>query len=751
VARVHDVEYRIDLKPKNGHRRSRTPIAIPSQKRALALTCALLALVTFAVYWPVEHNDFINYDDNLYITENAAVVGGLTWPDIKWAFTTGHTGYLHPLTWLTHQLDYQLYENWAGGHHLTSVAIHVANAVLLLLFLWRTTRRVWPSAFVAAVFALHPLRVESVAWIAERKDVLCGLFFFLTLHAYASYAKERSPRYYVLALLFFVAGLFSKPMIVTLPFVLFLIDIWPLGRLECGTSKASGTRSSTVLRLIGEKLPFLLLAIVWSVITVIVAKQAGAVARIENVGAGTRIANAVISYAIYIWKTFWPQNLALFYPYSRHLSWLTLLGSTALLVVISIICIKRRGSSPFLLVGWFWFLGMLVPVIGLLQAGAQAHADRFTYLPQIGLILALTWAVSDLSKSWPLRRALLAGTAAIALSLLGWRAWDQTAVWHDSESVWRNALAATTVNYTAHVQLCDALLGKGRIEEAIAQAEMALRIQPNGPEGQSNLAIALLKKGDMEKALFQMQRALETKPNRPKLHYNIATALAEKGRLDEAISHYEQEVQIQPQFAEAHNNLGTALLHKGQLDDALLHFEKALAANSRLAKPHYNAAIVLVQKGRPLEAVDHLQKALQLNPGDVEARIQLGVAWSQTGRMDLAISEWEKTLESEPDNLNAAYDLAWVCATFPDDAVRDGKKAVRLAEHALQLSGEKDPRMYRLLAAAYAENDQFDKAVDTAQRGLDLAAKQGNYAAANALESNIDLYRRNIPLRDTSE
>jgi tetratricopeptide (TPR) repeat protein len=751
VARVQDVEYKIDLKPRNDHRRSRARIAIPSQKRAVALTCALLALVTFAVYWHVDHNDFINYDDNLYITENARVAGGLTWTDVKWAFTTGHTGYPHPLTWLTHQLDCQLYGNWAGGHHLTSLAIHVANAVLLLLFLWRTTRRVWASAFVAAVFALHPLHVESVAWIAERKDVLCGLFFFLTLHAYASYAKESSPRYYVMALLFFVAGLFSKAMIVTLPFVLFLIDIWPLGRLECATSKGNGTRSSTVLRLIGEKLPFLLLAIVWSVITLIVAKQAGALARIENVGASTRIANAVVSYAIYIWKTFWPQNLNLFYPYSRHLPWLTVVGSVALLVVISLICIKRRSSSPFLLVGWFWFLGMLVPVIGVLQAGAQARADRFTYLPQIGLILALTWAVSDLSKSWPRRRTLLASTAAIALSLLVWRAWDQTAVWHDSESVWRNALAATTANYTAHVQLCDALLGKGRIEEAIAQAEMAVRIQPNGAEGHSNLAIALLKKGDTENALLHLQRALEIKPNRPKLHYNIATILAEKGQIDEAIVHYEQELEIQPQFAEAHNNVGTALLRKGRLDDALVHFEKALAVSPGSAKVHYNIAVVLVRKGQPLGAVDHLQKALQLDPSNADARVEIGVAWSQAGRMDLAISAWEKTLEAEPDNLNAAYDLAWVSATFPEDAIRNGSKAVRLAEHALQISGEKDPRMYRLLAAAYAENDQFDKAVDTAQRGLDLAAKQGDYAAANALESNIDLYRRNIPLRDTGE
>jgi tetratricopeptide (TPR) repeat protein len=726
-------------------------IAVPSQNRAVALTCGLLALVTFAVYWRVRDNNFINFDDNIYITENGAVLGGLAWPDVKWAFTTGYTGYPHPLTWLTHQLDYQFYGNWAGGHHLTSVAIHVANAVLLLLFLWRTTGFVWRSAFVAAVFALHPLHVESVAWIAERKDVLCGLFFFLTLHAYVSYVKERSPLYYVLSLLCFVAGLLSKPMIVTLPLVLFLIDIWPLSRLELGVGKHNSTRSSTVFALIGEKIPFLVLAIVWSVITLIVQKQGGGLAKIETVDAGTRIANAIVSYAIYIWKTFLPQNLALFYPYSRHPPWLTVAVALALLVLISVFCINRRRAFPFLIVGWFWFLGMLTPVIGVLQAGAQARADRYTYLPQTGLIFALTWAISDLAKSWPRQRALLTGTAAIVLSLLAWRTWDRIAIWRDSESVWKNAVAATTANYTAHVQLCDALLQKGRIDEAIREAETALQIHPNEAEGHSNLAIAFSRKGDMEKALAHLQRAVEIKPNRSKLHYNIATVLAEKGRLDEAISHYEQEIQIRPEFAEAHNNLGTALLRKGRLDDALDHFEKAIAANPRLAKAHYNAAIVLVAKGRPNEAIDLLQKALQLDPSDADARIQLGVAWSQAGRVDLAIGEWEKTLASEPDNLSAAYDLAWVCATFPDDAIRDGKKAVRLAEHVLELSEKKDPRNYRLLAAAYAENHQFDKAIDTAQRGLELATDQGNYAAANALNANIDLYRRNIPLRDPSE
>lgn len=745
------MQHKVDVKRRNTHTRTQAPAVMPSQNRTVAFTCALLAFVTFAVYWRVKDNEFINFDDNIYITENVPVLGGLTWPDVKWAFTTGHTGYPHPLTWLTHQFDYQVYKNWAGGHHLTSVAFHVANALLLFLFLWRTTRLLWRSAFVAAVFALHPLHVESVAWIAERKDLLCGFFFFLTLHAYVSYAKETSLYYYVLALLFFAAGLLSKPMIVTLPFVLLLIDIWPLGRMKFGASKPDRSATPTVMRLVAEKVPFLLLAIAWSVITLIVQKEGGGLARMETVDVGARIATATVSYAVYVWKTLWPHNLALFYPYSRHLPWLIVLGALALLVVISAMCIKRRNSSPFLLFGWLWFLGMLVPVIGILQIGGQARADRYTYLPQTGLTIALTWTAFNLSKSWRHRRALLTGTAVIVLALLAWRTWDRTSVWHDSESVWRDTLAATAPNYTAHVQLCDALLRQGRIDEAIAEAAMAVRLQPNGVEGHSNLAIALSKKGDMENALNQWQRALDIEPNRPKLHYNIATVLAEEGRLDEAISHYEQELQIQPEFAEAHSNLGSALFRKGRLDDALVHFEKALAANPRLAKGHYNAATVLVQKGRAREAVDHLQQVLELDPSNADARVELGVAWSQAGHMDLAINAWEKTLESQPDNVNAAYDLAWVHATFPDDAIRDGKKAVRLAEHALQLSGETDPRIYRLLAAAYAENDQFDKAIETAQRGSELAIKQGNYAAANTLESNIDLYRKNLPLRDTSE
>lgn len=741
---VRDVENKVRLARLRKNRSDR-------KAGALALICAALALVTFALYWRVQWNDFINYDDNVYIAENLHVLRGINGPDVKWAFTTGYTGYPHPVTWLSHQLDYQLYGPWAGGHHLTSVAVHTVNVLLLFLFLWRTTRGIWQSAFVAAIFAVHPLHVESVAWIAERKDVLCSLFFLLTLHAYASYAEKRSRGQYVLALVFFALGLLSKPMIVTLPLILLLLDYWPLGRMPLGATKHNWGVSGAVRGLIWEKIPFVLLAVVWSLITFFIQKESGDVAGIAKIGIITRVANAVVSYATYLWETFWPHNLAVFYPYLQQLPWPVVVGAAALLAFISVVAVAGRRSFPYFIVGWLWFLGMLMPVIGVIQAGAQARADRYTYLPQIGLIVAFSWAISDLSKSWLYRRSLFVAAAAIALTLLAARAWRQAAVWHDSESLWRHALAVTNNNDTAHTQLCDALVRKGRIDEAISQAEMALQIRPNSPEAHSNLAIALSQKGEIDLALLHFQRVLEIKPDRPKLHYNMATVLAEKGQLDAAILHYERELQIQPAFAEAHNNLGTALMGKGELDDALVHFQKALRVNPRLPKVHYNAAVVLLRKGERDEAIEHLQKELQINPASTEAHNKLGLAWSQEGRIDLAIGEWQKTLELQPNDLNAHFYLAWIFATFPDDTIRNGTKAISLAERALHLSGERDPRIYRLLAAAYAENGQFDEAIQTAQRGSHLAIEQENYALADRLESNIDLYRKSVPLRDTGE
>jgi tetratricopeptide (TPR) repeat protein len=359
---------------------------------------------------------------------------------------------------------------------------------------------------------------------------------------------------------------------------------------------------------------------------------------------------------------------------------------------------------------------MLVPVIGLIQAGAQARADRYTYLPQIGFCLALGWGIAELTKSWRYRRPVLAATAIVTLMVLMGRTWDQTKIWRDSESLWTHALAVTSNNDTAH----------------------------------NNLGIALSRKGDVDQALLHFEKALQIKPKRRKLHYNMAVALVQKGKIDDAIANYQRELEIQPEFAEAHNNLGILLAQKGRTDEAIAHLQKALEIEPRYPKLHYNLAHVLLQKGQIDDAIIHYQKELQLQPNEIEALNDLGIAFSQKGQVNDAIAQWQRTLEVQPDNLNAQCNLAWIFATHPDGSIRDGPKAITHATRALQLSNEQDPRIFRLLAAAYAENGRFDDAITAAERGLQLASARGDSALAATLEENIALYRNKVPLRDTS-
>ena len=422
-----------------------------------------------------------------------------------------------------------------------------------------------------------------------------------------------------------------------------------------------------------------------------------------------------------------------------------------LLLTLSTAAFIYRRKHPYFLTGWFWFVGMLVPVSGIVQVGAQAHADRYTYLPQIGLYILGTWFVAETASSWRHRRLLLGPAMASSILILMWPAWKQTGYWRDSRALWTHALAVNSQNETAYNSLCDLELRESRLGDAIFHARKAVEIQPDSADAHSRLGVALSASGQNEEASIHFQKVLETRVIRPRVHYNLATLLLNSGRLEEAIAEFQKELRIQPEFVEAHNNLGIALTRKGELDGALAHFQRAMELDPHVPKVHHNMAIILLRQSRPDQAVAHLKKELAANPASAEAHNDLGIAWSQQGRIDQAISEWQKTLELQPDNLNAYCNLLWIFATFPDDAIRSGAKAVALGERALHLFGEGDPRLYRLLAAAYAENGQFDKATTTAQRGSELAIQQGNYALANTLESNIDLYRRNVPLRDTGE
>ncbi len=598
--------------------------------------CLSLAVLTWVVFGQTLWHDFVNYDDPRYVYENTRITSGLSISGIAWGFTHIHSLNWHPLTTISHMLDCQLHGLKAGWHHFTNVFLHTLAAILLFLALRQLTGAVWRSAFVAAVFAIHPLRVESVAWIAERKDVLSGVFFMLTLLAYVYYVRVPRVARYLLVLLVFACGLMSKPMLVTLPFVLLLLDYWPLARINNQFWK----------RLL-EKIPLIALSALSSITTFLVQK--GAVGQTEELPILERINNAVVSYVLYIWQMLWPVDLAVFYPHPENrLPLWEIVSCLVLLICATAVAIALRKRRPYLITGWLWYLGMLVPVIGLVQVGWQGRADRYTYLPQIGLYIAATWGVADLTAFYRHQRAILSTAAILVIGALTWCAWVQTSYWRDSETLFRHAAAVTTNNDVADNNLGIVFLGQGKVDDAISL----------------------------------LQRAVDLRPDNSPAHENLAKALLQKGRVTEALVHYHKLLELQPDNMEVHNIVGT----------------------------------VLVQQGHVAEGVE----------------------------------EWHKVLAVEPDNGNAMSNLAWVLATSPDPSLRDGPKAVQLAEQALRISGGRIAILFRTLAAAYAESGHFSEAIQTAQRGIELANSQGNSSLVTELQGAIVLYQEQQPLRDPS-
>ncbi len=472
----------------------------PSGSRSALLgICIFLSAITWLVFGQTLTHDFINYDDEVYVYENEQVSNGLTLNGIVWAFTHSVSGNWHPLTIATHMIDCQLYGLDAGGHHCTNVVLHTLAVLLLFFVLREMTSAIWPSTFVAALFAIHPLRVESVAWVSERKDVLSAVFFMLTLAAYVRYTRRSSIASYLLMTFFFAFGLMSKPMLVTLPFVLLLLDYWPLARFATPTNLANDAESSNWLdrrpvaeKLIFEKIPLVVLAAVSCVIALLL--QGKALNPIAHIPLLLRVYNASVSCVTYIWQMLWPDKLALLYPYPlSQLSIWPCVFAIGLLLAVTLVVWEFRKERPYLITGWLWYLGMLVPVIGLIQVGAQARADRYTYLPQIGLYLAATWAIADLSRSWPHRRKVLSILATAVIGLLAWRASSQTSYWKNSETIWNRTLAVTSNNAIAHQQLGNAALGAADLETAIFHFEESLKIAPDQANVHTNLGVALAR------------------------------------------------------------------------------------------------------------------------------------------------------------------------------------------------------------------------------------------------------------------
>jgi tetratricopeptide (TPR) repeat protein len=618
------------------------------------LVCALLGAAALAVFSPALRCGFVNYDDPAYVTDNWHVRHGFDGAALRWAFTSMAASNWHPLTWLSHILDCQLYGLAPAGHHLTSLLLHAANAALLFLLLHRLTGAVGRAALVAALFALHPLRVESVAWVSERKDVLSAFFWMLSLGAYIRYAENLKSQisnlkfWYALSLMFFALGLMAKPMLVTLPCVLLLLDYWPLGRWGFGAKFS--------WRPVVEKIPFFLLAAASCLLTFLAQYRAEAVASLARFPLRVRLANVPVAYARYLTSTFWPSHLAAYYPYVAWSAW-DILGAVALLAGITAWALWRARKAPWLAVGWFWFLGMLAPVIGLVQAGGQSLADRYSYLPGIGLGIMLVWGLHDLAAERPRLRAALATAAGLAVMLLALLAWRQTGVYRDSGTLWeatlrscpnclpahnflanwlmdqgrwdealdhcRQALAILPNDIEARNNLSRVFLHQGKLDEAIAEALQSIQSQPRSAGNRQTLARAYLQKGDFAAAAGALREAIQISPDTPDAWCNLGYALLQQGRAAEALPAYQRALELNPDYALAHNDLANILLRQGRLDEAMDHFQRAVELTPTFAEAHYNLAGILASRGRLDEAIAHCQKAVALQPGLAPARERL--------------------------------------------------------------------------------------------------------------------------------
>jgi tetratricopeptide (TPR) repeat protein len=619
---------------------------------------AALFLAIVAAYAQLHDFQFVNYDDPDYVTENLHVRDGLTASGVDWAFKSTEYANWLPLTWLSHMLDVELYGLESGRHHLTSVAIHALTTLLLFGLLRRITGDRWPSAFVAFVFGLHPLHVESVAWIAERKDVLSGLFYILTLWAYVLYVERPSRMRYAGILVFFACGIMAKPMIVTLPFVALLLDVWPLRRFS---KKA-----------VVEKIPLFALCAASAVITYVVQQRGGAVNTLAEVPFTVRLENAAIAYVTYIFQFFWPTRLADFYPFPQAMPAWEWIAAVIALIAITVVALR---SQP-LTVGWLWYLGTLVPVIGLVKIGLQSHADRYTYVPLIGLSIAIAWGALALVKRY---RWLTIPIAVWACALCA-ATFTQASTWRNSTTLFEHALAVTDGNYVAHNNLGVALRHAGRRAEAVAHFEQALRLSRQYPEAQTNIAEELLAEGRVDEAIPHITEALRLDPRLPEAHINLGSARNKQGRPDLAEAEYRTALGLKPSSAEAHDGLAVVLAETNRPEEALKHALQAIALDPEDADSHYNLGRLYGLTGRTDQAIDQFRETVRLEPGNAEAHFNLGTAYAQKDQMNEAVAEFSAAVHSKPDYAAAHFNLASALARLDryDEAIAEFTAALRI-------------------------------------------------------------------------
>ncbi|HQH02017.1 MAG TPA: tetratricopeptide repeat protein [Verrucomicrobiota bacterium] len=769
---------------------------------------ALLVLAVLAVYLPVVELDFINLDDDDYVTANPQVRQGLTGGAVRWAFTRCHAANWHPLTWLSHMLDCQIYGLRPAGHHATNALFHAANALLLFLWLRSLTGAFWRSLLVAALFAVHPLRVESVAWVAERKDVLSAFFGLLSLWAYTAYASRRRAREperagaapagggaggvkgaalvcYLLSVGCLALGLMSKPMLVTWPLVMLLLDYWPLGRIGKWNAPRGGAAVFGRRRWVGllvEKAPFFALSAASCGVTVWAQKAGGALVELQSLPLGARLENAVGGYGRYLGKLVWPADLIVHYDSPAFASAAALAAALGALAAATLLAWGQRKKRPYLLMGWLWYLGMLVPVIGLVQVGSQTIADRYTYLPTVGLLIIAAWGAGELAGAGRRRRWVVAGAAAAALIACARATGAQLLYWQNSETLFRHTLACARSNWLAWNNLGAFLAGQRALRPAELCYRVALEIRPQSEVSWRNLGGVLRDQNRNEEAIAVYEAALRQDSRFVTVRNGLATALAASGRLAEARAQCREAARLDPAAAEPYSNLGALLARERQWDEAAAAFRQALARDPVMSEARCGLGGVLANQGHYEEAVRELAGLLRLQPTNTAARLQLAGVWLVRDRLDEAQREYAEVLRHDPRNATAHYrlaqlllqrhdprgaiehyraalaarpgygealnNLAWTLATHPDPQFRDGPEAVRLAERAVRLTDQRQALMWGTLAAACAEAGRFPEAVAAAERARDLAEKANDADAAAFNARMRELFRAGQPYRE---
>jgi tetratricopeptide (TPR) repeat protein len=715
--------------------------------RSEGLICLFLVLVTVAVFFQVRHHEFLNWDDPLYITENQHVKTGFTLPNIAWAFTTQHVGNWHPITWLSHMLDVHLYGMNPGQHHLSNLLFHIVNTLLLFLVFNRWTGKLWQSGFVAALFAIHPLHVESVAWISERKDVLSTFFGLLVLLAYGAYTRRPCVHRYLMVVICFVLGLMAKPMLVTWPLLLLLLDYWPLNRyqeLNSGTS-AIGIRYSYV-KLIYEKIPLVVFSLISCVITFIAQRRGGAVGSLEVFPLVGRITNAIVSYVDYIGKMFWPFDLAFFYPHPAVIPWWKTAVSGAVMVSISYLALAGYRRYPWFFVGWLWYVTTLIPVIGLVQVGLQGMADRYTYIPLIGLFIIIAWFVPVKLSKWRHHKVLLPILAATVLTLLSIVSWRQVGYWKNNIMLNQHAVKVTNGNYLAHNNMGLFFADQKKTEKAIYHYKQALKFSPEFVFAHNNLGAVFAHIGLLSEAIEQYNKALAINPQFEGAHNNLALVLVKQGKIEAAIQHYKKALSIKPNFIEAHNNFGVLLAEQGMDEEAAKHFEAALRINPYCAGAHNNLGKLYESQDKPAQAIRQYLAAIRLEPDFIEARNNLGVVFAKQGRLKEAEKVFEEALKIDSKSSEVRYNL------------QSTKERLKKLDESISNLNEKiertpvDSNLYQKLGSLYKSKGDLDKAVLHYRKALSIEPKLNDaliqlgvtYAMKGEYERGLSFLKRSI-------